>query len=150
MENENDVLGELSNESPKSDIGGAVDSKEVEKTLCAEGNVCLPKKFGTVEELAKAYENLEKEFTKKCQMLKDLEKQGDACEAVKESPVVFDKPENVRQEIIKEYLTSVAASPKAPVVISGQGDFAVGIKPMQMTLRDMEKVAENFFKIKEK
>ena len=55
-----------------------------------------------------------------------------------------------REDIIRDYLISIAAQARAPEVITGTGDFVFGVKPEPMTLRDVGKAAENFFRTKEK
>ena len=117
-------------------------------------------KFATVSELEKAYESLQSEFTRKSQLLAELQ-QGNAVAAIKEPVVEVEPPVaccdtplqqggTTREEIIREYLTSVAARPTAPAVITGTSAPAFGIKPEPRALRDVERLAENYFKLKEK
>ena len=51
-----------------------------------ENSGSLLSKFKSVEELSKAYENLEKEFTKKCQIISTLENKKNDCDNVDETP----------------------------------------------------------------
>ena len=112
-----------------------------------DGSKKLLGKFASTDELAKAYENLQTEFSRKSQILAELQKdKGHACVASENPPVV---PVN-REEIIKDYLTSIAASKTAPTVITTASDLVFGAKPEPRSLRDMERVAEIFFKQKEK
>lgn len=63
----------------------AVESDEKEKEIEQTGeNGSLLLKFKSVDELCKAYENLEKEFTKKCQQLSTLDQKN--CDNVDETP----------------------------------------------------------------
>jgi len=105
-------------------------------------------KFASVSDLEKAYESLQAEFTRKSQLLAELQ-QGQAGAAKIEIPNVEPKTEINRDEIIKEYLTSVATRPNAPTVIAGTNDLAYGVKPETKSIRDLTKVAENYFKTKE-
>ncbi|MDR0462424.1 MAG: hypothetical protein LBG88_03815 [Christensenellaceae bacterium] len=106
-------------------------------------------KFDNLDNLLRAYEQLEQRFTWKCQEMAEMtDKQGQASVAVNKAPIAPD--EASRDEIIKEYLTSIATRTPAPTVITGQSDFVIGAKAEAKSLRDMEKVAENYFKTKEK
>jgi len=106
-------------------------------------------KFADYSELEKAYNALQSEFTRKCQTLAQMQ-QGNAGAAVCDKPVVAEPaPTPSPDEIIKSYLTSVAAKQTAPAVITNTSDFALGTKPAPRSLRDIETVAEQFFKNKE-
>ena len=197
------------------------ESVPAEADNTTEGSNILGK-FASVEELAKAYDNLQAEFTRKCQQLKtpagdgrefktpaadaapplqkgewlltaEMSKQGNASVADYEEPVLktpaadaappLQKGESLlpvqkgewllpdgeclpcedirpslcenlapslREAVIREYLTSVASKQTAPAVITAGQDFAFGVMPERKSLRDIESVAENYFRNKEK
>jgi len=95
-------------------------------------------KFVDTLELAKAYETLQAEFSRKSQELAEFKKV--------EKPTV----ESVcKEDIIKEYLTSISKSQTAPTVITTASDFCFGAKAEPRTLKDLTKVAAQYFKTKE-
>lgn len=76
-------IEEQPNTSPNVDLMAVEpDEKENEQTG-EKGSLLL--KFKSVDELCKAYENLEKEFTKKCQQLSTLDNENN-CDNVDETP----------------------------------------------------------------
>jgi len=126
-------------------------SEILEQPESADGGSNILGKFADVSELAKAYESLQSEFTRKSQMLAQLQKnEGQAGAAIEQPPVIVPDAVPInREEIIKEYLTSIANSQIAPTVITTASDLAFGIKPEPLALNDAKRVAENFFKTKE-
>ena len=104
-------------------------------------------KFASTDELARAYENLHAEFTRKSQVLANLQQGNVSVTDEETSPKVEDA--NNREEVIKEYLISLSQKQYAPTVITGSSDLVLGVKPEPMHLRDIERVAENYFKTKE-
>ena len=114
-------------------------------------------KFASHTELVKAYENLHKEFTRKCQVLCELEKKsmaneehnGNACAAsineVQKVPYVMACDESDKSKIIEEYLMSVAKRSVAPAVITTNNDFAFGKNEEPRSIGDLGKIVENFF-----
>ena len=127
MDNLEELLGEPETSPEQSDneiINGP-------KKICG--------KFADIDELSRAYENLEKDYSRKSMELATLTKQQGG-------PVV----EHVnRDDVIKEYLTSIAKSQAAPTVITTASDIAFGNNSEPKSLRDVESVAENFFRTKE-
>lgn len=70
----------LHREQPIFDSENNNDASGNEKTMVQQNQTgSLLNKFKNAEELSKAYVNLEKEFTKKCQIIKDLE-QKQSCD----------------------------------------------------------------------
>jgi len=104
----------------------------------ADGSTILGK-FASVDELQRAYTNLQSEFTRKSQQLAQLLAKGSAGAANENTP---------KEQVIRDYLLSIAKKEVAPAVITTGGDVAFGAKASPRTLADIEKVAENFFKIK--
>jgi len=99
-------------------------------------------KFNSVDELAKAYENLQSAFTKKSQELADL---------IKTNAVSADEKrvEKQQQTCAGNCKCSNAVIPPAPTVIAGNsGGFAFTNVSEALTLHATTKVAENFFKQK--
>lgn len=121
-------------------------------------------KFEGVEELAKAYESLQSEFTRKCQQLSQMQQGkpsvGEKVPEVANGAATRDEirlsldcdnlAPSLREAVIKDYLTSVAFGRSAPAVITTAREFACGAKPASKSIRDMKSIAENFFKTKEK
>jgi len=136
----------------KTDLGQPTDAPVETDNALNPGPKNILGKFHTVDDLAKAYENLQVEFTKKCQALSQIQ-QGTAGAAIELTPKVeqpTQTPTVNRDEVIQEYLLSVARGNRAPTVITAAGDFAFGVKPEPKTLLETEKIAENFFKSKER
>ena len=114
-------------------------------------------KFANVNELGKAYENLQSEFTRKAQQLAELQQAHASVAEEKPAVVEVEKPiddtetikEEMREEIIREYLTSVASKQTAPTVITTNNDFCIGSNPAPRSIREVGAIAENFFKNKE-
>jgi len=123
----------------------------------AEGSNLILGKFAGKDELAKAYESLQAEFTRRSQLLAEI--QGNAGAAQEKSPertpatclkdLSLDTNPQTREEIIKDYLTGIMTNQTAPTVITTASDLVFGVKPEPKSLRDMEKVAENYFRTKE-
>ena len=110
-------------------------------------------RFKSVDELAKAYDNLVKEFTRKSQELSLVkgtrpETAGATSAETKSVEVAPVEPAPSREDIIKEYLTSVKTLPTAPTVIMGVDDFALGKRPEAKSLREVTKIAEEYFRTK--
>jgi len=119
--------------------------EQPETTQVVESSKLLGK-FDNVDALAKAYESLQADYTRKSQELAGIKlQQESASVAVNKSPIV---EEVSRDEIIKEYLTNVAKAQTAPVVITATSDVTFGVKSEPRSLRDIQNVAEIFFKTK--
>lgn len=91
-------------EEIKSEIGEQLEEKD-EQTLVQEEQIIIEQdsfdsgspqnKFKTVESLKKAYEDLEKAFTKKCQLVKELENKKELDKAVAPNPNTKDWTDRV-------------------------------------------------------
>jgi len=101
-------------------------------------------KFTDVLELEKAYVSLQAELTRKSQMLAQLQ-QGNVSVTVESKPVEVAQDKG---KVIEEYLLSLAKGQKAPTVITVANEIGFSAKPEPMSLRDIERVAENYFKTK--
>lgn len=97
--------------------------------------------FATVEALVKAYTSLQGEYTRKSQELALLN-------ANKGSVSVTEKIAPEKDEIIRDYLMSIAKGEAAPAVITASSDFAFGIKTEPKSIAETEKIAENYFRNK--
>jgi len=129
-------------------------------------------KFETVEALQKSYENLQADYTRKCQQLAKLQ-QGQARGAECEEPTVANQQNTIssggmrdilpmesgrgsaetpapvtpetRQRIVEEYLVAVARGSGAPKVITTPSDIVYGVKPVPPSISDTARIAENYF-----
>ena len=126
-----------------------------------EGSKQLLGKFANTEQLAKAYESLQAEFTRKCQLLSELEKEknvtdkkeGNAGAADKNkaqqvltaTETRLDNTESDKSKIIEEYLMSVARRQVAPAVITTCNDFAFVKTHEPKSINDIGKVVKDFF-----
>lgn len=88
-------------------------------------------KFKDVSSLLKAYNNLQAEFTKRCQRIKELEGANKIDKADSESlptPNVFEGTDETKREIavdkneiVKEYLKEVIGAKQTAVILGGEG-----------------------------
>lgn len=104
---------------------------ETEENLGASKTEISLGKFKDVSSLLKAYNNLQAEFTKRCQRIKELEGANKIDKAEGESqptPNVFegtDEPKREiavdKNEIVKEYLKEVIGAKQTAVILGGEG-----------------------------
>ena len=113
-------------------------------------------KFGSVSALLAAYRNLEAEFTRRSQRLKELE-EGNKARGVpdggapsresvnvgKEAATTVD--ESVKNAIIEEYLKTVAGGKSVPLIVGGVSSAAPRSAPK--TVKEAGALAEKFLKI---
>jgi hypothetical protein len=132
--------------TPEAPEQPLIEPNEMDNSKYGSG---IAKKFANVRELEKAYERLHAEFTRKSQQLKKI--QHDTAGAAICEPIIVEKRvvDDGAEEVIKNYLLSLEQKPVAPPVISGGGEFGYGIKPNPKSVRDTQKIAENYFKTKE-
>jgi len=112
----------------------------------------LPKKFKTEEDLAIAYKNLEKEFTKRCEMVSELQKQVQSLSqqlALKEQPIL-DKSslqisEQDKEDIIQEFLKGVLQS-KSQAKLSSGGQAVVAPPRKPKNLKEANLMAKFLLK----
>jgi hypothetical protein len=120
-------------------------------------------KFNSVQELVKAYEEIQSAFTRKSQELanlrndtasvaeKEVVKQDDAqVQIATQSTTTAESGKSIStEEVIRKYLLSVAAGKIAPTVIAGDGNgFAFSNVAEAKTIHATTRVAETFFKEK--
>jgi len=120
----------------QSEDKSTLDTSDVNPTDLGQDSKTLGK-FASVDELAKAYEQLQSAFTKKSQELAEIK---DRVSVTKNEPV-----KEIPQAIARE------ASDKGglPTVIAGNsGNYAFTNVLEARTLHATTKVAENFFKLK--
>ena len=100
------------------------------------GSVSLGK-FKDVNALLLAYNSLQSEFTKRCQRIKELEKELSTADNEVNSPAEKDNQpkaeknlsEEEKQQVLKEYLLNVLGKKQSAVLIDGEG---IGVKmPVQ-------------------
>jgi hypothetical protein len=117
-------------------------------------------KFKTAQELVKAYGSLEAEFTKRCQRLKELERQialaapdDGATKETQPSELLKDSrfvdavlaDGAIREKIISDYLKDLRTV-NLPRVIGKEGDFAVLPPERPRTLKQAAELAEKLFR----
>ena len=131
--------------------GNAADTAEAEMSKAASA----PGKFRDVQTLLKAYTELEAEFTRRSQRLKELEK-GNKSEAQPDGAAASSSPteeeliscalknEKVRGAIIGDYLKSVSEKKEVPLTAGGGGIAAPRVAPK--SVKDAGKLAMEFLK----
>ena len=102
---------------------------ETEKDLGEDGNVSYGK-FKSAEALLSAYNSLQAEFTKRCQRIKELERDAnkeDSSLATKEAttPLAQGITPEEKEEILRDYLLEVERGKSNAVVMGKEG---VGVK----------------------
>lgn len=112
----------------------------------------LPKKFKSEEDLVKAYENLEKEFTKRCEKVSQLQKQvQDLTESLsqKGQEQVLESSREIsdqeREQIIQEFLKEVVNS-KSQAKLSGGGQAVLSPPRKPKNLKEANLMAKFLLK----
>ncbi len=113
----------------------------------------LPKKFKTEEDLAIAYKNLEKEFTKRCERVSQLQKQVDSLSqtlteqsnALQAEKVPNQISEQDKEEIIQEFLKGVLQS-KSQAKLSSGGQAVVAPPRKPKNLKEANLMAKFLLK----
>ena len=112
----------------KKDLRETADTAEAEKEITAAPDLG---KFKDVHTLLKAYSDLEAEFTRRSQRLKELEKGNKAAPAsdgTKATPSRSSEEElietalsneKVREAVIGEYLKGIASAKEVPLISGG-------------------------------
>jgi predicted nuclease with TOPRIM domain len=116
-------------------------------------------KFSSPEALLKAYESLESEFTKRCQKLKDTEKENsdlkesfldkarietEAKSALSDEVFLTEnvfKNEEISQKIISKYLEGLSSNP-APNLLGSKGAAPLTPPKRPKSLEEAKKLAE--------
>ena len=121
-----------------------------------EGNAAAALgKFKDVQALMKAYSDLEAEFTRRSQRLKELEKEnkapalpdGEKAEPSQSEDELLSaalKSERVKDAVIGEYLKGVSGRKGVPLFSGGGGVAAPRIAPK--TLKEAGRLAQEFLK----
>lgn len=148
MIEEDDLLAEEDNLNAENLKKDTADTAEAEENKAAAGLG----KFSSVKALLDAYNNLEAEFTRRSQRLKELE-EGNKAE-IPSSPgaavngeellKVALSDENVKQAIVAEYLKTLATNKAVPLIIGGTGSAAPAYAPK--TVREAGALAQKFLK----
>lgn len=104
-------------------------------------------KFKDVQTLFKAYNDLEAEFTRRSQRLKELEKENKAEAApspVSEEQILHEALSNtkVRDAVIEEYLKGVSNTQGVPLVTGGGGVAAPRAVPK--SVKEAGKLAQQY------
>lgn len=142
---------EKNKENPDRENGVTADTAEAEKDIAAAGLG----KFKDVGTLIKAYSELEAEFTRRSQRLKELEN-GNKTEALPDGDKALSSQsddefvkralsdEKVRDAVIGEYLKSLQTAGGAPVTTGGGGVAAPRSAPK--SVREAGRLAREFLK----
>ncbi len=113
-------------------------------------------KFKSVDALMSAYRNLEAEFTRRSQRLKELEEASKAQSVPAEGAPSQEKPteadllkaalssESVRQAVVEEYLKTVATNKGVPLISGGVAAPAPRSAPK--TVKEAGALAQRFLK----
>ena len=136
-----------------ADLTVTADTAEAEKEFEA---AAVPEKFKDVKTLIKAYSDLEAEFTRRSQRLKELESGNktaappDAADRqpshVSESEFIESALSNskVRDAVIGDYLKAVAEGKGVPLLSGGGGVAAPKNAPK--SVKEAGRLAQRFFK----
>ena len=137
------TINENNKDNSTADLKATAETAEAERADAAT----VPEKFGDVRTLVKAYSELEAEFTRRSQRLKDLP--PDAA-AEKSSPIDEEElvrralsSEKVRDAVIGGYLQGVAAS-SVPLAYGGGAVAAPRNAPR--TVKEAGRLAREFLK----
>lgn len=106
-------------------------------------------KFKDVPSLLEAYNNLQAEFTRKCQRLSELEKATQAYAEPDNQTAENLMTENpiLAEEVVKAYLEQVRSSQTfATISGAGGGGIPVSAPPNPTTLEEARQVLKNMFK----
>ncbi len=127
------------------------ESAEAEKSMLAAAGL---EKFRDLKTLAEAYRNLEAEFTRRSQRLRELEEGNKAEAAPDGAPLPSSQnkagggePAAEREAVIGEYLKNLAANRGVPVMIGGSAVAAPVNRPA--TVKEAGKLAQIFLNGKE-
>lgn len=151
--NEHDKNVMAREDNATAEIRGTAETASAEKNVAAT----VPEKFGSVDALVAAYTNLEAEFTKRSQRLKELEERNKAHDMPERGApsggTAYDDGEffkkaladaRVREAVIGDYLKSLSENRGVPLITGGVSAAAPAVKPA--TVREAGKLAERFLK----
>ena len=144
------TINENNKDNSTADLKATAETAEAERADAAT----VPEKFGDVRTLVKAYSELEAEFTRRSQRLKELEHgnkaetEPDGAEA---SPSRQDEllkralsDDKVRDAVIGEYLKGVAEG-KGVTLLSGGGGVSAP-RAVPKSVKEAGKLASEFLK----
>ncbi len=142
----------MDNEHREEELQATAEPAETEKTNAATGLG----KFKSVDALIKAYFELEAEFTRRSQRLKELE-EGNKAQSVPEEGASSRESlnreyiknlalgdEEIRNAVIGDYLKSLAQNKSIPLISGGVLTPAPKAKPK--SVREAGALAERFLK----
>lgn len=133
----------------KDEITVTAEPAEAEKDIAA----AVPEKFKDVKTLVKAYTDLEAEFTRRSQRLKELE-EGNKAQASpdgeKSAPSPTDEKfveaalcdARVRDAVIKEYLSDVSKNKSVPLLCGG--GIAAAPRTSPQSVKEAGRLAREF------
>ena len=146
------TINENNKANSTADLKATAETEEAERAHAAT----VPEKFGDVRTLVKAYSELEAEFTRRSQRLKELEQRENKTDlppdaaAEKSSPIDEEElvrralsSEKVRDAVIGGYLQGVAAS-SVPLAYGGGAVAAPRNAPR--TVKEAGRLAREFLK----
>ena len=110
-------------------------NEDNENAKTPQEETALPGKFKSVDALARAYSELEAEFTRRSQKLKAYEEAAGAAEAAMRDP-------EVRARVVGDYLQSLGGVPLMGA--NGAGVTAPAVKPV--SIAEAGKLALGYFR----
>lgn len=143
---------EINKDNLTKDVGITAEPAEAEESLKA---AAVPEKFKDVQTLVKAYTDLQAEFTRRSQRLKELEKGNkadSAPDAARETSSRKDEEEliksalsnaKVRDAVIAEYLKGIDGG-KVPLIFGGGAVAAPRVAPK--SVKEAGRLAQEYLK----
>ncbi len=137
MERFNDEQAVVTAQAEQDIAGGTPQDNGASSTDASLG------KFKDVNALLTAYNNLQSEFTKRCQRVKELELQISTVDKEKAPTETENKSENLSSEekddILKSYLKELLSKKQRAIVLDGAG---VGVKTPIARPKNLEQAGE--------
>ena len=151
INNDKNILSEAKKDNAENtNMQATADTAEAEKNTAATELG----KFESVSALLAAYKNLEAEFTRRSQRLKELEDGNKAHEEPERGApsresydgvnTVEKLDESVKNAVIEEYLKTVASGKSVPLIVGGVSSAAPRFAPK--TVKEAGALAEKFLK----
>ena len=151
INNDKNILSEAKKDNAENtNLQATADTAEAEKNTAATELG----KFESVSALLAAYKNLEAEFTRRSQRLKELEEGNKAHEEPERGVpsresydgvnTVEKLDESVKNAVIEEYLKTVASGKSVPLIVGGVSSAAPRFAPK--TVKEAGALAEKFLK----
>ena len=121
-------------------------NEDNENAKTPQEETALPGKFKSVDALARAYSELEAEFTRRSQKLKAYEEAAGAAEAAMRDPEALYRAvtenKEVRARVVGDYLQSLGGVPLMGA--NGAGVTAPAVKPV--SIAEAGKLALGYFR----